>query len=229
MKYIENLTEQEILELTNTDIDKMVRLKAAKKGIKFLTLPKEPAYIKTTSPTTKVYYCNLLGRKLSFTDKHELDDVIDVLNSCKSKCTIDRDYNLPGDNPGYLKKELENANWSSDTPDSIKTEMVYTNKEYNIFSKITRENSKLQSAFKKAMQEYEVFQKELDSIKDEILQYIKPVIDKYALLEECIHVFKKEYLPLAENNEEISIEFLGKAYNLSTEQKDYVLKNYRKE
>ena len=38
---------------------------------------------------------------------------------------------------------------------------------------------------------------------------------------------KFDYMPLAENNEEVAMKFLRKAYSLTTEEAEYVTENYK--
>ena len=228
MKKINELTEQEILKLSSEEIDKMIRFRMAEEGIKFMDYPEKPQYHEVPKPTTKAYYCHLLGTKLSFTDMEELNSVLEVFNNCKTLHTIDSNYDLPEGHKNYMKSEVENAGWSSDAPDTIIPIVAYT---YNEFSKIKeklKENAKNKTAFQDKVKEYDTVIKEAKWVKDEIIGRVNEVVSKYSKLDTYIYRFKTEYLPLADDNEEVAMAFLDKAYSLDKEQKEYVLENYKK-
>ena len=65
------------------------------------------------------------------------------------------------------------------------------------------------------------------NIEDEINEKVSEVREKYWKLESFCRKLKFDYLPLSDENEEIAMKFMDKAYNLTDEQKEYVLANYK--
>jgi len=227
MKNLKDLTEQEILNLSKEEIDKMIKFRMAEEGIKFIDYPENPEYHEVQKPTTKAYFCHLLGQKLSFTDMEELNNVIDVLNNCKSLCTIDSNYDLPEGHKNFIKARVENANWSSDAPDTITPIIAYAHNEFLQIKELLKENAKNKTEFNAKVKEYDAAINDAQWIKDEVMERINEVVSKYDKLNTYIYRFNNEYLPLADNNEDIAMNFLDKAYSLNKEQKEYVLANYK--
>ena len=225
MKKIEELTEQEILNLTEDEISRMIKFRMAEEGVRFIARPEMPEFPNIQKPTTKAYYCALLGRKLSFTDMNELTSVLELLSSCKSACSIDENYELPDGFRNYIKEKKENAEWSSAIPDAITPISVYTYQEFRGLKEELGAYSKAKKDFDAATKEYEAAKEKNKWIRDEIVDKVNEVKSKYSKLENYVYRFKTEYLPLAENNEEVAMNFLDKAYYLTDEQKEYVLSN----
>jgi hypothetical protein len=226
MKKIDELTEQEILNLSAEEIDKMIKLRMAEEGIKFTEYPTKPEYHEVIKPTTKAYYCNLLGKKLSFTDMEELIKVLGVLSDCKTLCSIDDNYELPEGNKYFLKAKVENAGYSSDPSDAITPVTTYTYKEYVEIKDLLNENLKTKKEYEAKLKEYTTAVNDAKWVKEEIWERINEVNSKYSQLDTYMCRFKNEYLPLADDNEEIAMKFLNKAYSLDQEQQEYVLTNY---
>ena len=63
----------------------------------------------------------------------------------------------------------------------------------------------------------------------EIRERVSEVKDKYMRLNTLTRRFAVDYYPLSDNNEEMAIKFMVKAYSLNEEEKTYVLANYKKE
>ena len=227
MKKINEFTEQEILNLSNEEIEKMIKFRMAEEGIKFLEYPQKPIYNEVQKPTTKAYYCHLLGQKLSFTNMEELQGLIEYLSKCKTICSIDSNYDFPEGYKYFMKSKLGNASYSSDAPDTISPITVYTHKEYSDIKDKLNENSKNKKEFESKLKEYDDAINDAKWVRDEIMDRINEVVSKYDKLNTFIYRFNNEYLPLADNNEEIAMNFLNKAYLLTKEQQEYVLANYK--
>lgn len=228
MKKIQELTEEEILKLTGEEIDKMIKVKMAEEGIKFIDYPTKPEYNEVQKPTIKVYYCHLFGQKVSFTDMAELTSVLEVLSDCKTMCSIDSNYDLPEGSRNYIKNKLENASYSNEAPETMSSLIAYTHKEYVDIKDKLNENSKSKKEFESKVKEYESAINDAKWIRDEIMERVNEVTSKYDKLNTYIYRFKNEYLPLADSNEDVAMKFLVKAYGLDQEQQSYVLSNYSK-
>lgn len=227
MKKIDELTEQEILNLSSEDIDKMIKFRMAEEGIKFIEYPAKPEFFEVPKPTTKAYYCHLLGQKISFTSIDELNSLLEVLNNCKSICSIESNYDLPEGYKYYMKAKVENASYSSEAPDTITPLTTYTHKEYCEIKEQLKENTKNKNDFQSKLKEYEAAINDAKWIEDEIKGRVSEVNEKYWKLESFCRKFKFDYMPLSSENETIAMNFMDKAYSLTDEQKEYVLENYK--
>ena len=187
MKNIKELTEQEILNLSQEKIDKMIKFRKAEEGIKFIDYPEKPEYYEVPKPNTKAYYCHLLGTKLSFTDMEELNKVLEVINGCKSICSVDSNYDLPEGHKNYMKAKLENASWSSEAPDTITPITVYTHKEYSEIKEKLKENAKNKTEFQSKVKEYDGAINDAQWVRDEIMERVNKVVSKYDKLNNYIY------------------------------------------
>lgn len=76
--------------------------------------------------------------------------------------------------------------------------------------------------------EYEAQLHESAELIQEITGRVRDVRCKYERLESLSYRFANDYYPLSENNEEMAIKFMAKAYTLNDEEKSFVLENYVK-
>ena len=113
MKKFEELTEEELKNLTEEEVTKYINIARAEAGVKFLDYPEKPKSNSIEYPTKTVYTCNLLGRKVSFLDMSELQSVIDLLKKCKSMISINSDYDLPEKYRRYVNNKLMPEGYSS--------------------------------------------------------------------------------------------------------------------
>ena len=229
MKNIAELTEQEILALTEDDINLMIKVKMAEEGIKFTNRPQQPMYATVPLPDTTVYYCPLLGYKLSFTDMNELMAVIELLSKCKTQCSVDSNYNLADGNRYFLKEKLENAGYSSDTWNTVIPLNAYSNKTYREAHEMLKENAKIKAEYDTLLKEHNTALDDAQWVSDEIWGRFNEVHAKYNRLNGFVWKFNNEYLPLSENNEEVAMKFMNKAYSLTEEEQQYVLTNYQQQ
>lgn len=78
----------------------------------------------------------------------------------------------------------------------------------------------------KDQKEYENQLQESSGIVSEIRERVKEVNMKYERLESLVWKFATDYYPLSDNNEDMAIKFMSKAYSLTDEEKTYILDNY---
>lgn len=228
MKHIDELTEQEILALTEDEIDYLINVRIAEEGIKFVPYPNSPILSVIPKPTICVYTCNLFGDDLVFTDIEELQKVLQLLESCKSKCSIDSDYSLPEESRYRISNKLRTrySSYGNSPWDSINTIKVYTDEEYSRIRDIAMANNKLQAEYKSDLREYKDTMEKSKDIRSEIYDVVNKVVNKYNTYNTYINLLVNTYLPIAKGDLEIAINFLDKAYNLTPDQKTYVLEHY---
>ena len=65
MKKITELTEQEIYELTDTQINVMVNLAKAENGVKFTAQPRQPDYLTENEKDCTVYGCEIFEEEIA--------------------------------------------------------------------------------------------------------------------------------------------------------------------
>lgn len=226
MKNIKDLTEQEILNLSSEEVDKMVKFRMAEEGIKFIDCPEKPIDYKIQPPTTKAYFCHLLGQRVSFTDIEELTSVVELLGKCTSLCTVESEYSVSQGYRNFIKEKVENATYSSETPYTITSISVYTYKEFGEIKENLKANAQAKKDFQGKLEEYNAVRNDSQWIRDEVIGRVEEVVHKYAQLKSYYNRFKNEYLPLADGNTEIALNFMDKACSLTDGQKEYIIANH---
>lgn len=226
MNELDELTDQEILKLTDDDIELMIKLAKAENGIKFLDRPLSNVKYIVPNADIRIYQCNLLGDDLVFTDLDELVKITDLIKSCKTKYSIDKNYNN-GSSIEYISKKLKTKGYGINDNYAISSKDVYSNKLYYTLKDEITANNELDNTYKKELEEYGKYLDTCNEITEPIYNKINEVRNKYEELNSFCRIFKNEYLPISENIENVAMNFMKKAYNLSKEDIKYIFENYK--
>ena len=89
------MTEQEILALTEEDVQKLIKLRMMEEGIKIMDKPKIPELFEI-EPADIQYFSIPLLDGFAFTDINEATKVAEILKSAKSLRKVDYDWNKLG-------------------------------------------------------------------------------------------------------------------------------------
>ena len=100
MKNISEMTEQEIIALSDEDVQKMIKLRMMEEGIKLLDKPKVPELFEIEPADTQYFSIPLLDG-FAFTDIEEATKVAEILKSAKSLRKVDYDWNRLGSEYKY--------------------------------------------------------------------------------------------------------------------------------
>lgn len=226
MKKIQELTEQEVLALTSEEIEIMIKLRKAEEGIKFVKKPELPKYHVIPEPDKTVFMCDLFGNELCTESMSEFDTIISAIIKADTKCKIDYDYNKAGSEYMFINPVLKRQYGSSDW-DTITTKKVYSQELYNSIVEKIFYNKKMKENYEKENKEYINSLNESKDIESEIREYYYEIVRKYERLGDFCKMMKFDYMPLADQDEEVALRFLNKAYNLNEDQRTYVLENYK--
>jgi hypothetical protein len=223
MKNITELTEQEILALTDEDVLTMIKLRKAEEGIKLLEKPTEPELFTIEPPDMVVYSCELFG-SFAFSSPSDMEELVTFIKSKQGKFIVDYNYGQLDSSFKFASEKL--SKYSSDWSE-IKSQRVYSFELYNKIADKAKHNKKMQEDYDKSYKEYTAAINEAKWIEDEINDRVREVADKYYSLNRHCYRFKHDYMPLSKNDETIAMSFMVKAYNLTDEQQEYVLANYK--
>lgn len=226
MKAVSEMTELEILSLTDEDVHLRIKLKKAEEGIQLIDKPAEPSYFDIEEPNITVYTCGLFGDVLVFQSIEELTSVVESIKNAKTKTKLSYDYSKLGSDFKYLdtlKSKRFSDEWST-----ISSNQVYSSELYSEVYTLAMQNKKLKETYEKDLKSYHSVLQESKWIEDEINEQVGSVRNKYYKMDNYVRRFKCDYLPLANNDENVAMKFLNKAYNLSDEEQKYVFENYSK-
>lgn len=217
MKKFNELTTEEMANLTDEQIEQYEKLICAENGIKMLERPVEPTSNVDETKNLEIFKVNGFGGYLHFTDMDEANTVMNCLKGLNTigttKYFADRKYFEVGPEKDYNNKPVDI---------SISSEMVYT-KEKAI------EIETALKGYKEAKKKYDADLKEYNEAYTAKEEAIKEFRDLY---EEACHIthyrqtltriFYRDYLPIAEGNEQIAMDFLKKAYTVNEGDETYV-------
>lgn len=103
MKGFTEMTDQEILALTEEDVQKLIKLRMMEEGIKIMDKPKIPELFEI-EPADIQYFSIPLLDGFAFTDINEATKVAEILKSAKSLRKVDYDWNKLGSDYKFLKR-----------------------------------------------------------------------------------------------------------------------------
>ena len=225
MKKINEMTEQEILALSEQDIQNMIKFRMMEEGIKIIDKPKKPKLFEIEPADQKVYVIPILNG-YAFTDFAEAQKVADALREAKSFRKVDYDWNKLGSNFKYLEKK-ENYTFNDAGDFSVNETHVYSNKLYASIVDFAAQNKAMNEQVEKDMKSYDDAYVAASDITLEIRGRVTEIREKYERLERLTCSFANDYYPLSDNNEEMAMKFMSKAFTLTGEEEKYILENYK--
>ena len=226
MKNISEMTEQEIIALSDEDVQKMIKLRMMEEGIKLLDKPKVPELFEIEPADTQYFSIPLLDG-FAFTDIEEATKVAEILKSAKSLRKVDYDWNRLGSEYKYLKKS-ERYKFNGNSDFDILSGWAYSNELYAKISNFAAQNKVMKEQAEKDKKEYEKQLSESAELVQEITERVREVRNKYDRLETLSCKFATDYYPLSDNNEDMAMKFMVKAYSLNDEEQSFVRSNYKK-
>ena len=221
MKGITEMTEEEILALTEEDVQKMIKLRMMEEGIKIMDKPKIPELFEI-EPADIQYFSIPLLDGFAFTDINEATKVAEILKSAKSLRKVDYD----GSDYKFLKKS-ERYKFNGNSDFDIISGWAYSDELYAKISNFAAQNKVMKEQAAKDQKEYDEKMQEASGIISEISGWVKEVKVKYERLNRLTYKFATDYYPLSDHNEDMAMKFMAKAYSFTDKEKEYILQNYK--
>ena len=214
MKDWKDLTDEELANLTDEEVSKYDKIICAEEGIPFLEEPEKPVinYDKENLTVYTIKYAD----NMAFTDMEEAAQVMEAINKCSSVGTVKYNYGCR-----YYEKGFK-AYDDTEALASIQSGMMYD-------ENVAKSNNELKESHRKELSHYE----DMKSLyEDSIQRRLLATNDFYNKLnnaqtamsyrKKLARLYVDEYLPLAEGNETMAINFLKKAYKVSEEDEQYI-------
>ena len=219
------MTEQEILALSEQDIQNMIKFRMMEECIKIIDEPKKPELFEIEPADKKVYIIPILN-EYAFTDFEEAQKVSEALQKAKSFRKVECDWNKLGSEYKFLKKK-DRYNHFYPNDFGVNESFVYSDELYANIVDLAAKNIAI-------TRQAEIDRKAYDSAYDaagditlEIRKRVEEVREKSVRLERLTQKFAKDYYPLSDNNEDMAIKFMEKAFSLTEDEKNYILDNYK--
>lgn len=222
MKDFNKLTNEEVYNLTEADINLYKKLALAENGVKFPVRPERPNSEKIDPDLTIFTIDGLTDRwhGLCFRKVEDARTFVDLLlKSASGICYKSSTYGQDC----YLKIGLP-ATFDGKQPSlNICSEKIYSEEVYSRAKKGIEKFNAEKNAYDKAFAEYEKELAKANEVTAFIDDKVTFVNEDYNRKIRLTRLFVNDYLPVAENNEEMAMKFLKKAYEVSEDDEKYIL------
>lgn len=222
MKLIRDLTEQEILNLTDEQVRDLCISEHIVRGVRIPIAPKKPEIKEIDQPNSICYYIEALPNYL-FTTMNDAKKVYDAIMAVKPNMRS-LEYKYFGDNVFRYPDTIIDGTYRESAL-SISTIKCY--KSFDDVDKLAndaKENHEKQKDYKAEMEVYNREKEESDKINSIVLSRINEVRSKYNAYNAHLDVFKTLYIPVSDSKEE-AMKFFKLAYKIDKEEEDYILDN----
>lgn len=213
MKKINELSDKQVLALTNADLEKMVKVAMAENGIKILSAPVEPVYRELPKKTEKAY--SVSGFSPLLRDKQSAEDLGATIRAY-GKELVKSNYIASSFDIKTLK-ELDKY----DSYGDVKEEYFFSKEDLELLDQITKDNTASKDRYNELLDEYLEENEKASKVSSVIYQLYNSIMDKYYNMNQMKARYE-EYLALADKDAKIAMTFLKKAYSIDPETEQYV-------
>lgn len=226
MKDFLKLTNEEVYNLTPADVSLYKKLALAQAGVKFPVKPKKPETEKV-EPDVMVYTIDGISDKwggLCFEGIEDARDFALFLKKAKGICYQRNDGSYDYSTK-YLQKGLP-LDWHSKEPSlNISSETIFSKEKFENAKNRIKEYNKAMESYNKELEKYKKSLAEANEVTNFIDEKVEAVVEDFNRKIRLTRLFVYDYLPVAENNESIAMNFLEKAYSVSDDDKNYILEH----
>lgn len=210
MKRFETMTDQEIYDLTDEQIEKLIITRCVEEGVRFIDEPPVmKAYdYKPISPSHFFYY--LEGLNIAVLDQ---DDAIKIAKFLSEFDLYRTRYDFAVSNEKlYDKLDIIN----------IKHIPMFDTKDEEAYKSIKDKNNKIEEEYKDQVDKYKENTKKMCEIRAEIWSKVIDVRRKIDHMNHLRTLFMKEYLPLVDHDINTAMTFFKKAYDVDDDTERYI-------
>lgn len=210
MKTINEMTDQEIYDLTDEQIDRLIITRCAKEGVRFVN---EPPVMKTygyksISPS-HFFYC-LEGLNIAVLDQNDAIKIAKLLSEFDLYRTR-YDFTVSNEKL-YSKLDIIN----------IKHTPMFDTKDEETYKSIKDKNDEIEKEYKNQVDKYKENTKKMCEIRAKIWSKVIDVRRKIDHMNHLKVLFVKEYLPLVDHDTNTAMTFFKKAYDVDDDTERYI-------
>lgn len=214
IKAFEQLTDKELLELTDEQIDWYVKLKKAENGVRILVEPIVPEY-QSVPETDMTLYC-VSGH--CFLDQNVAMEIAKAINAhVVDSFRVDYDYYGSGSEYKYGKHDDTRM-------EDVEVKRVYQKATYDSINSVLVSNKKIKERYEALLSEYN---QENDKSK-ELIDRIYTTISSARERVEQFSQYKiriVEYLRLSNGDVDVAWNFFDKAYAIDPQVKSKIMES----
>lgn len=210
MKTIDKMTDQEIYDLTDEQVENLIVIRCAEEGVRFMD---EPPIMRTydckpISPSHFFYY--LEGLNIAVLDQ---DDAIKIAKFLSDFDLYRTRYDFTVFNEKlYSKLDIIN----------IKHTPMFDTKDEETYKSIKDKNDKIEAEYKDQLERYERNMKKMSKIRAEIWDKVADIRHRIDNMNYLRSLFAREYLPLVDNDTDKAMIFFKKAYGVDDDTERYI-------
>ena len=226
MKEFSKLTDEEVYKLSTDDIIMYKKLAMAENGIKFPVKPKKPENEKI-NPDLSVFTIEGISDKWNGLCFEQMEDARDfVMQIAKAKgMGYMKSSGMCGYSTVFFERGLP-LNWQNKEPSlNICEERIFSKEKYEKAKKSIKEYNDAIDSYNKKLIEYEEIKKSAEKVTKKIDERVVNVYEDFSKKISLTRIFVHDYLPIAENNEDIAMNFLIRAYSVSEDDMKYILEH----
>lgn len=214
MKKLNDMTELEILALTDDQIEKIVKYRKAEEGVVLMEKPIEPEYEQEPNKDISLYTSSWLNWIF-----FESSSIVQELNSYFEKL-IDSSYKSRyGNEP---KKISSLTSWEKDEATiQLKTDTYYSANILEVAEQIKKRNDEKRRNYERLQKDYDGYIEDAKWIIEEVWDKIFEIRRKYERISVLQNSYS-EYKILADGNEEIAMNFLKKAHVITSDEESLI-------
>ena len=224
MKDFTKLTNEEIYNLTPSDIDLYKKLALAQAGVKFPVEPMKPENEKV-EPDLIVFTIDGLSDNwngLCFESIEDARDFVMLIKKAKGICYKSNKNSL--DYSTYFLQKGLPLNWNDKEPSlNISSETIFSKEKFESEKYRIKGYKTAMESYNQALAKYKKALDEANKVTDFIDKKVEEVVEDFNRKIHLTRLFVYDYMPVAENNESIAMAFLEKAYSISEDDEKYIL------
>lgn len=210
MNTIDKMTDQEIYNLTDEQVEKLIVTKCAEEGVRFID---EPPIMRTydyksISPSHFFYYLEDLN--IAVLDQNDAIKIAKLLSEFDLYRTR---YDFVVSNEKlYSKLDIIN----------IKHIPMFDTKDEGTYKSIKDKNDEIEKEYKDQVDKYKENTKKMCEIRDKIWLKVIDVRRKIDHMNHLRTLFMEEYLPLVDHDTNTAMTFFKRAYDVNDDTERYI-------
>lgn len=214
LKQFDQLTDVELIELSNEQIDWYIKLKKAENGVRILAEPTYPTYREVPEPDMTLY---CVGQHC-FVNQDTAASIAKSINQhVADSFRVDYDYYRGGSQYKYARRDDTRM-------EDVAIQRVYSKAVYDSIADIIASNKKIEAQYEKLLNEYNEENQKASDLVNHIYDAISAARERLEQFGEY-KVRILEYLRLANGNAEVAWNFFDKAYAVDTQVKAKIMES----
>lgn len=213
----QKLSEEELANLSEKEVEFYKKLLYAQAGIEFPEKPKEIDSI-NVQPDKTVYMVSFL-HDIYFEELGEAKAIIETLKRCKTLGHINKkDWSKET----YFELGTPVDYYGNHESIDVATKNCYSKESYLKSEETINTYDRLRKKYEQDKNNYEKILKRAIEITEDFTDKLEDARENIARRKRLSNKYYLEYLPLADNNEEIAMGFMKKTYTISEEDEEYI-------